>query len=116
MSSTDATSLSRRLGTASFVIGCVGVIVIGCAIAYVTPYWERTDRGKVVWSAMAELVSGVALLVCGVLSLTLGIRATRQGRGRGLGIAGAVIGGLLLVFLVSQFIRIYGNAVGIWAA
>ena len=96
-----------RLGVVALVIAVAGplIVVISVAAVNITSAQQNIGMTILLWAAIAAVVSGAALLVSGTLALVLGIRAARQRRGRGTGIAAALLGAASLLFLMVQLIR-----------
>jgi hypothetical protein len=107
---------SPKIGTLSLAVGCVGVAIVVGSVTFVSfaSGWQDIGMTILLWAAIAAVISGAALLVCGGLALGLGIRAVRRDSGRRLGIAGAVIGGLSLALLLYYLVRVAGAGFGLW--
>jgi hypothetical protein len=85
----------RGLGAWSLVCGLLAP-ALGLVLAALLVVLDASGDP---WSALAVFLLGLMLVatvafIAGILALVLGILAVRRGRGRGLGIAGIVLGSL----------------------
>jgi hypothetical protein len=62
------------------------------------------------WVILGAYVIGPLGVICGPIALGLGIAAVAKNRGRALGIAGIVLGGLILLFVLAVIGQILFSA------
>ena len=99
MSGSERPRPSRKLGLWSLVLALapVAAAVVGFLITIVLGVAEPS--GNAAYAALA--ISGIVIvgltLPCGVVAVILGIIAITRNRGRGLGIAGVIIGALAVL-------------------
>jgi hypothetical protein len=99
---TSASRSPRGLGIASLVLALIpqAVLVIFIVITIVAGSLDDTGWAILGWAILGAYAYAATGFVLGGTALGLGIAAAVKHRGRGPGIAGAVIGGLTLLLLL----------------
>lgn len=91
---------SRRRGITSLALSLIPIVLTLVLIVLLVIVGANDDTG---WAILGWGIFGAYILipvsfVLGAVALGLGISAARTNRGRGAGIAGAIIGGLILLY------------------
>jgi hypothetical protein len=109
---TPPISRRRGLGVAALVLAIVPVVValIFVVIAIAAGATDDTGWAILGWAILGVYVSVPAGLVFGGIAVGLGIAAAVKNRGRRLGIAGIVIGGLSVLSVILFLITVVTSA------
>lgn len=86
----------RGLGITALVFGLIPIVAVVLSVVAVVVLAEADGGG---WALLGygiffALIDIALTLVCGIVALICGIIAMRRGRGRGLGLAGTILGSL----------------------
>jgi hypothetical protein len=102
----------RTLGILSLVFSLVpqAVLLVFVVITVVAGSLDDTGWAILGWAILGAYAYGILGVVLGGTALGLGIAAAVKDRGRGPGIAGAVIGGLTLLLLLVLFLLVVVRA------